>query len=209
MNVGPENRKAAIESLLPPPRPAPRTFPWRLLLILLVPAAALAAGTGLQRALDGPNPLGDALLRWLAWSCGAGLLLGLVAGLARHQWMAWTAYGAAAPWLAAALVLGGVRAVKPVREMVADRREAACRESGRTICTVREFRSSCEQGAAAALGTPRAKTCGAETCTSRWLYTGPFRPDNYVAPGSLLCSMVIDTQGKLARAVVLPGDDLE
>ena len=163
----------------------------------------------MQRAVEGPIPAGDALLRWICWSSGAGVLLGLVAGLLRHQRLVWAAYGAAAPWLTAALMLGALRATKPVREMVADRHEAACRANGRAICTVREFRTHCERGDAASLGAPRAKTCGASTCTSRWLYTGPFRPDNYVAPGSLLCSMVVDTQGKLARAAILPGDDLE
>jgi hypothetical protein len=212
-NAGGESPKgAALEAaahLLPPARPASRPFPWRTLLIFLVPAAALAAGTVLQRVFEGLNPAGDALLRWLGWSCGAGVLVGLVVGLARRKRLAWTIYGAVAPWAAAALVVGGVRAAKPVRELVADRRETACRDGGRTVCSVEEFRSRCARGDAAALGTPRSKTCAISSCTSRWLYSGPFRPDNHVAPGSLLCSMVVDNQGKLARASLLPGEDVE
>jgi hypothetical protein len=180
-----------------------------VLLVFLLPAAALAAGTGLQRAIEGPLPAGDATLRWLYFSCGAGVLLGLVAGFARRKRLQWTLYGAAAPWLAAGVVIAAVQIAKPVREMVADRREASCRSEGRTICTVREFRSSCEKGASAALGQPRSKTCGGESCTSHWLYTGPFRPDNYVAPGSILCSIVTRPDGQLARASILPGEDVE
>lgn len=204
-----DGRSSALEALLPPPRPASRAFPWRVLLVFLLPAAALAAGTGLQRAVEGPVALGDAPLRWLYFSCGAGVPLGLVAGLVRGRKIAWTLYGAAAPWLAAGLVLVTASAVKPLRETVADRREAACRSEGRTICTVREFRTNCEKGAATALGQPRSKTCGADTCTAHWLYTGPFRPNDYVAAGSILCSMVSGTDGRLARASLRPGDEVE
>jgi hypothetical protein len=198
-----------VAELLPPPKLAPRAVPWRVLLAFLLPAAALAAGTGLQRVLEGPIPAGDATLRWLEWACGAGTLLGLVTGVVRRQWYSWTLYGAAAPWVVAGIVAAGVHVAHPVREMVADRREAACRSQGRTICTVREFRASCEKGLASALGQPRSKTCGGESCTSHWLYTGPFRPDNYVAPGSILCSIVTRPDGQLARASILPGEEVE
>jgi hypothetical protein len=199
----------AMAALLPPPRPASRPFPWRVLLVFALPAAALAAGTGLQRWLEGPLATGDASLRWLELSCGAGVALGLVTGLARRQKTAWILYGAAAPWVVAGLVTVAVHAARPVREMLADRREAACRAEGRPVCTVREFRAHCEKGEATALGTPRSKTCGASDCTSRWLYAGPFRPNNYVAPGSILCSIVSSPNGQLARASLMPSDEVE
>jgi hypothetical protein len=194
-----------LKALLPPRPKEPRRAPWRALLSFLLPAAALAAGVGLQRFFEGPNPPGDALLRWLLWSSGVGVILGAVAELFRRARGAWVAYGAVSPWLVALCVVGTVQAVKPVRELVADRREAACRESGRQICTVHEFRQRCAAGDAAALGQPESRLCSGGSCTSRWLYTGPFRPDNYVAPGSLLCSVVVDTDGKLARTSVIPG----
>jgi hypothetical protein len=178
------------------------------MLVLLLPAASLAAGTGLQRLLEGPIPAGDASLRWLLFSCAAGVVLGLVAGLIRRQKAAWVLYGAAVPWVVAGLVMAGVRAARPIREMVADHREAACRAEGRPVCTVREFRAHCEKGEATALGDPRSKTCGADSCTSRWLYKGPFRPESYVAPGSILCS-IVSVDGRLARASLMPGDEVE
>jgi hypothetical protein len=194
-----------LQSLLPPQRKPPRATPWRALLVFLIPAAALAAGVGLQRFFEGALPPGDVLLRWLAWSCGAGALLGAVADALRRTRGAWMVWGAASPWVIALFVMGTAQAVRPIRELVADRREAACRDSGRRICTVREFRERCAAGDAQALGTPESKLCSGGSCTSRWLYTGPFRPDNYVAPGSLLCSVVVDPDGKLARSSVIPG----
>src|SRR5258708_39506725 len=58
----------------------PRPLPWRKLAALFVPAAALAAGVGFQFVFEGPRPEGDALLRWLCWSSGAGLAIGTAAG---------------------------------------------------------------------------------------------------------------------------------
>ncbi len=45
------------------------------------------------------------MLHWLAWSSGAGLVVGALAGLLRRQ-MFWPAYGLVAPWLLAGLVWG-------------------------------------------------------------------------------------------------------
>ncbi len=92
-----------IQELLPPPRPAAKPVPWRALLALFVPAAALAAGTGLQRLFESASS--DPVLHWLAWSSGAGLVVGALAGLLRRQ-MFWPAYGLVAPWLLAGLVWG-------------------------------------------------------------------------------------------------------
>ena len=192
-----------VAELLPREPPARRPFPWRASLLFFLPAAALAAGTGLQRFWEGPLPAGDAVLRWLFWSAGAGLVLGTAAALMRRRW-AWAAYGAIGPFLAAALVSAGVRAVLPAREWLADRREAACRESGRRICTVSAFRAACARGDAGLLGPASTRLCDGSSCTSRWLYQGPFRPESYVAPGSLLCSVVTDASGKLARASLTP-----
>jgi hypothetical protein len=91
------------QELLPPPRPAAKPVPWRALLALFVPAAALAGGTGLHRLFESGS--GDPLLHWLAWSSGAGLAVGALAGLLRRQ-MFWPAYGLVSPWLLAGLLWG-------------------------------------------------------------------------------------------------------
>jgi len=192
---------ADLRHLLPPERREDRPLPWRVLLAFFVPAAALAAGIGIQRAWEGGAPQGDAVLRWLLWSCGAGLLFGAMAGVLRRSW-AWALYGAVSPFAVAVAVLAVVALVRPIRELVADRREAQCRSDGRKVCTANEFRASCERGELEKLGPPRSRICSGTSCTSRWLYTGPFRDSS----ADLLCSMVIES-GKVARTALLPGDD--
>lgn len=193
-----------LRHLLPPERPEERPPPWRVLLAFFVPAAALAAGMGIQRAWEGAAPQGDAVLRWLLWSCGAGLLFGAMAGVLRRSWL-WALYGAVSPFVAAGLVLACVAVVRPVRDFIADRREAQCRSGGRKVCTANEFRASCEHGEIDKLGAPQSRICSGTSCTSRWLYTGPFR-NGSAATSSLLCSMVIDS-GKVSRTALLPGDN--
>jgi hypothetical protein len=127
-----------VDDLLPPPALPGPPMPWRALGALFVPAAALAAGVGLQRAFEGPIPSGDAPLRWLLWSWAAGILAGLGGyGAAEKKiiFFFWAGYGVVAPWAVAGLVAGAVAAVRPVREGLADRREHACRASGRSVCT--------------------------------------------------------------------------
>jgi hypothetical protein len=174
------------ESLLPPPRSAARPFPWRSLLALFVPAAALAGGTGLQRWLD--STAADPVLYWLAWSSGAGVLVGAVVGIVRRRWLSWTVYGLAAPWVAAGLVAGMIGAVRPAREWLADRREAACRAEGRSICSVVEFDAACARRDLKLLGPPQ-QSIGQ---TQRWIYRGPFRPEH--TKGGVLCSIVAGTR---------------
>jgi hypothetical protein len=169
---------------MPPRKP----FPWRTVLAFLVPAAALAAGTGLQRWLD--STAADPILHWLAWSSAAGVLIGAAAGFAFRRRLLWTSYGLAAPWIAAGMVAGAVAAVRPVRERVADRREATCRSEGRVICTISEFDTACARRDLKALGPPQQSICGGARCTQRWLYRGPFRPDQLSFKGGLLCSIV-------------------
>lgn len=201
-------------------RDPPSNFPWGRLLVLLVPAVALAGGVGLQTFAEGPRPEGDAVLRWLFWSSGAGLLAGAAAGLFVSRRAAlravWTAYGAASPWLLAALVLVAAQAVRPIRLAAAHRGEVRCRQT-RKACTAAEFRAACKSAAAPLpgalargereLGAPAQKLCGGAGCTYRWSYSGPWSPDDYVAPGSLLCSVVTGPGGAGLRSALVPGND--
>jgi hypothetical protein len=199
------------DQLLPPPEKPARTLPWRALGALFVPAAALAGGVGLQRFFEGQLPTGDALLRWLLWSSGAGLAVGAVVGMFSRKPGRWAAYGVLAPWAAAGLVGGIVAAVRPLRDALADRREASCRAEGRAVCSVPEFVSRCAEAAKeprrgpTLLGEPQQKLCDAQGCTFRWTYSGPFRPETYVDPGVLLCSVVADAAGKGVRYALMPG----
>ena len=93
-------------ALLAAAQPAPvKPLPWRAIAMLLVPAVALAAGSLLARLLDGPQPTGDAALRWLLLCAGAGLLAGAVAGLLISKTaggrLVWAFWGLAAPGLLA------------------------------------------------------------------------------------------------------------
>lgn len=187
-----------VDDLLPPPEPPGRPAPWRALSLLLVPAAAFAAATGLQRLFD-HGPAGDALVRWMLWATAAGAATGALAGRALGPRLLWTLYGLAAPWGVAALVLGGVQALRPVGEALADRREARCREAGRRLCTEQEFGAACANNDRALLGAPRSASCGPQGCTARWIYDGPFRPEISARTGAIVCNVVTDARGRPLR----------
>jgi hypothetical protein len=176
---------------------------------LFVPAAALAAGTGLARAFEAPAGH-DASLHWLAWSSAAGLLIGVAAGFAFKRRALWAAYGLLAPWMAAGLVLGGLAAVRPAREWIADRREASCRAEGRPVCTMGEFVARCAQAqsgrtrAATLLGEPGSSMCAGQRCTLKWLYPGPFRPEQDA--GGIACFVLTDEQGRGVRHWLMAAD---
>ena len=190
-----------IEELLPPPLPPAKPAPWTALLAFFVPAAALAAGTGLQRAFAGGGTA-DPVFNWLLWSSAAGLGVGALCGALRGQKLLWSAYGLAAPWVCAALVAGTLRAVGPLREKLADGREARCRADGRPVCTVRDFTARCAQAQATPaqakdlLGEPGSAECSAQGCTRKWLYGGPFRPEERAGRGTLACVALTDAQGR-------------
>jgi len=194
---------SSIDELLPPPMPKAKPMPWRAIAALFVPAAGLAGGAGLQRLVDWPVP--DPILQWLCWSTAAGALIGAVTGLALKRKLLFAVYGAAAPWIAALLVGGVVRAVRPLRETLADQREASCRAEGRAVCTTQEFTVRCAQAhadpseAKALLGEPRSQSCIGPACTLQWLYLGPFRPEQSMGPGGLACFLVTDAQGRGVR----------
>ena len=201
------------------PRPQ-RPFPWRAVALVLVPAVALAAGSVLARLIDGPQPKGDAALRWLLLCVATGAVVGSVAGFLISKTLGgrlvWTVWGLAAPLLLAGLVVGTSVLLRPVREWMAARGVARCRLT-RTVCTAGEFREACasaavnqpgaRQRAASVLGGPGAELCYPAGCTGRWLYTGPWQPDDWVAPGSLLCSVVFDGEGRGVRHAVNPGTE--
>ncbi len=189
------------ESLLPPPTPPRKPFPWRGLAIAFVPAAALAAGTGLSRWIDSAH--GDVLLRWLVWSSGAGLIVGALFAVGLRPRFVWPLYGVVAPWVAAGLVVAGLRMAMPLRERLADRREADCRGSGRKVCSGQEFRAACEATDADRLGTPLQSRCGGGSCTHRWRYDGPFRPETIPSKTILMCSVVTDAKGKAVRTSMM------
>lgn len=196
------------ESLLPPPEADARPFPWRAVALIVVPAAALAAGTGISYVAGAVR--GDMLLRWLQGSSALGLLLGAACGaIFRKRRLLWALHGALSPWLVAALVLAGVRVSQPLREALADRREVQCRAAGRGTCTVQEFRSACDRVDRALLGPPAHSVCRDGSCTWRWTYAGPFRPDTMAPRTRLLCSIVADASGNRVRSsvVAVAGDD--
>jgi hypothetical protein len=196
------------ESLLPPPDAPARPFPWCAAALFLVPAAALAAGSGVSYLAGAAR--GDAALRWLQASSLVGLLLGAACGaIFRDRRLLWTVHGALSPWLVAALVLAGVRISEPLREAWADRSEARCRAGGRGACTPQEFRSACDRADRALLGSPAQSFCRDGACTLRWTYAGPFRPDTVAPRTRLLCSVVTDASGNGLRSsvVAVAGDD--
>lgn len=200
-----------IEELLPPPLPPGRPTPWAALLAFFVPAASLAAGTGLQRVFESAGSA-DPVLRWLWWSSAAGLAVGALSGLLRKQKLLWSAYGLASPWLCAGLLAGALSGLRPIREKLADRCEARCRAEGRAVCTVREFTARCAQAQAGPaqskdlLGDPRSADCSGLGCTRKWLYPGPFRPEESAGPGPLACFVLTDPQGRGIRHWLMTAD---
>jgi hypothetical protein len=198
---------ADVSELLPPPLPPSRPFPWRPFTAVFVPAAALAAGTGLAHIFEGP----DASLRWVAFSSVCGLLIGLVAGVALKRKPLWAAYGLVAPAAIVGLVMLAVTAVRPAREWLADRREASCRAEGRAVCSMREFVARCTQAQAAPrasdlLGAQASSSCSGQRCTLKWLYPGPFRPEQTAGPSGLACFVVTDEQGHGVRHWVMAAE---
>jgi hypothetical protein len=199
-------------------REPPRPLPWRKLAALFVPAAALAAGVGLQLVFEGPRPEGDSLLRWLCWSSGAGLAIGAAAGALTFRRpalrAAWAFFGAASPWALAGLALLAGEAAQPLGAALARNRVERCRET-RAVCSAAGFRAGCAAAAAkgpgalergiAALGAPAQRHCGATGCTYRWVYDGPWMPDEAGATGTLWCSVVTDAAGAGLRSALVAG----
>lgn len=205
---------AIPERVALPPRPPPArrfgaSLPKPAVAALLVPGLALAAAAGLQRCWEGPDASGDAIGRWLVLSCALGVVAGLVAGLllSRSRWSRalWTAWGAASPLLVCAALLGTVAAVRPLRDRAAAFAQSRCLAEGRSICAASDFRARCRLAArtgadeAKLLGPPVWQRCDREGCTRRYLYEGPWRPDDQVAPGVVLCSVVSDANGAPVR----------
>jgi hypothetical protein len=190
-------------------REPPRPLPWRKLAALFVPAAALAAGVGLQLVFEGPRPEGDSLLRWLCWSSGAGLAIGAAAGALAFRRpalrAAWAFFGAASPWALAGLALLAGEAAQPL----ARNRVERCRET-RAVCSAAGFRTGCAASAATRpgalergsveLGAPAQRHCDATGCTYRWVYDGPWMPDE---AGTLWCSVVTDAAGAGLRSALV------
>jgi hypothetical protein len=208
---------ALLEAARPPPA---RPFPSRAVALLLVPAAALAAGSLISRFIDGQKPEGDAAFRWLVWCAASGVLTGALAGALISKTaggrLVWTLWGFAAPGVIAGLVVGATVALHPAREWMAARGVAKCRQT-RHLCTAREFREACAKAAVNEPGArqravnlfdnPGTELCYPAGCTGRWSYIGPWQPDDYVAPGSLLCSVVFDSEGRGLRSAVNPGTE--
>jgi hypothetical protein len=124
-------------------------------------------------------------------------LLGAGVGLVRGRRIGWAAYGLAAPFIAAGVVWAAAAAARPIREVVADRREDACRAEGRSICSVREFDAACSGREVKKLGPPAQSICNGASCTLRWVYRGPFRPDQISFKGGFLCSIVDGTRASV------------
>lgn len=198
-----------------PPRPPPRhelgpRLPWRTLGAVFAPAAGCAAAVGLQRWIEGPLPSGDALSRWLWTASAASFIAAAAVGLliskrraVRALWLAW---GAAAPWAIALGTVALADGVRPVRDRVAAFRQERCRAGGGRACSAREFADKCRaQDAVKLLGQPAQTLCGDGGCTHRYRYEGPWTPDDYVAPGVLTCSVVVDGQDAPVRYALAPG----
>ena len=208
---------------LPPPPPPARKlgerFPWRVTAALLIPTAALAAATGIQRWAEGSLPIGDALGRWLLIASVSGGIAGTASGpllgRALAGRLAWLAWGTGSPWLLVLASLGITQVVRPLRDSLAARQERACHEQGRPACSLLDFTRGCRAAAAGAgsrerarnlLGSPALELCDGGGCTQRFRYEGPWTPDNWVAPGALVCSVVSDASGRGLRFALLPGD---
>jgi hypothetical protein len=196
----------------------PRPLPWRTLAIFVVPFAALAAATGLQRWLEGPTPRGDALLRWLVFASVAGLLVGgitgLVLGRSRLERYGWTALGVVGPWLATVVVTGVLLGAHNVQERWAQHQLRECRASGRALCRQAEFQGACAGAASRdpalrdasrrSLGVPSSKKCDRGWCESRWSYDGPWGSEE--AATMQVCSVTTDTAGHFGRWMMLAAD---
>lgn len=201
-----------------PPASAP--VPWRAVALFFIPAAAVAGGRGLQWLLEGPEPGGDHLARWLLYSAAAGLLIGALAGTLLTKTLGgrlvWACWGVVSPLVLALSVTLGATAARPFRDWRASVGEAKCRKT-RTLCQTREFRAACAEAgrplpqtrerALQVLGPPVFERCDGAGCTLRWSYAGPWTPDDWVAPGSILCSVVTDAAGQGVRSTVQPGDE--
>lgn len=198
---------------LPPPLP-PRQglrggFPTRTVAAFAIPAVGFAAATALTYWLDGPQPAGDAISRWLLFASACSFCAGLVVGLLLSRRFAaraaWTAWGAASPWLASLLVLAAVAAARPLRDRFAARGHERCVAEGRAVCSARMFAERCRSAALpgadgkALLGAPDHESCGPQGCTRRYRYEGPWTPDDYAAGGALICSVVTDANGAPVR----------
>ena len=203
--------------LAEPEARASRPLPLRPLLLLALPGAAMALAVLWQRLSEGPLQLGDATGRWLWQSALLGIPLGGLVGLLLERGaarrLAWTLWGAIAPLVVVALILGAAQATHPLREHLADRAADKCRLT-RKVCSLTEFRDACtavgsgaraRERAEERLGAPAQTLCSGQSCTHRWLYTGPWTPDNWAAPGSVLCSLVVDAQGSAVRSALGPG----
>jgi len=149
------------------------------------------AARGLRHGDDGAGAEG------CSQSAQVGVEQCELVGLVRRRKLLWSAYGLSAPWIAAGLVAGVIGAVRPVREWLADQRESACRAEGRSICSAREFDAACARRDLKLLGTPQQSICTGPSCTQRWVYRGPFRPDQLVVKGSYLCSIVDGTRSSI------------
>jgi hypothetical protein len=185
----------------------------------LVPFAALAGATGLQRWFEGPAPSGDALLRWLLFASVAGLLIGgitgLVLGRSRLERYGWTALGVVGPWLATVVVTGVLLGAHDVQERWATHELRVCRASGRAFCRQAEFRGACagaasrdfglRDAARRSLGVPLRKKCDQDRCESQWSYDGPW--DAEESTTTQVCSVITDAAGHGARWMMLAGEE--